>query len=160
MAHHAEAIPWWALAAHMEPHWGVPNTSDGSSLRFRRTTAAADAFDGFIDVFTRTLQDDSSRERERFKTYEAPEDDDVILDDELVKRISPKVHNWLVHFEWDELEVEGFSALGSSSYHRLISTDIVPLYERKAAAFIRKDNPLHVRAFSRNSDYNITTWRS
>lgn len=99
MAHQKHNIPWNLLASNLEWHKG--GLRDGRSqsspheitnLRARGKPTQGKEIAYFIEAFARTIDEYSDCERKKFpETYDAPNREDIILDDRIVKKITPTV---------------------------------------------------------------------
>lgn len=99
MAHQKHNIPWTLLASNLEWHKGWPRDGRSQSspceitnLRPLGKPNQGNEIAHFVGAFARTIDEHSACERKKFQgTYDPPNADDIILDDRIVKKITPTV---------------------------------------------------------------------
>ncbi|KAK2765557.1 hypothetical protein FQN54_008411 [Arachnomyces sp. PD_36] len=95
MAHQIHNIPWTTLSSNF--HW-VPSSSckcRRTNLHPRMRPNQGKELNYFVKGFVRNLRDHTITERKKYpQTYTAPRKDEILLDDELVRKISPTVRRW------------------------------------------------------------------
>ncbi|KAL2255970.1 hypothetical protein VTK26DRAFT_2407 [Humicola hyalothermophila] len=142
MAHQATNIPWNTLASHLK--WSVAkHHPENGDLHLRFKPDQGKQFHYFVEAFARNIRRHSATARKRYpEAYEAPKPDDILLDDAVVRKITPGVHRFRSRIEWDYAPL-GRSVLppkGGLCTHG--GGDIrchcpIPNSERKAVAFYR-----------------------
>lgn len=95
MAHQGHNIPWGLLASNLEWKTPTPWNNFATNLYPRMKSNQAKDLTHFVNAFVRTLDEHSVCERKKYpKHYNIPEPSDVILDDAIVRKISPTVRRW------------------------------------------------------------------
>lgn len=98
MAHQADKIPWHLLSSNLR--W-VPQGSckcKAANLHPCMKPGQGKELNLFVRELESLIEDQALREREKYpETYELPQPSDVVLDEDVVKRISPAVRRWRIH---------------------------------------------------------------
>lgn len=171
MAHLTDAISWDILAANLVYYSPEhPLKPPAKDLYFRPSTNLKKDVEAFADSFSRAIAAHTSTERRKYpESYEPPDGDDLILDDDTAGKISPTVVRWrpyclLLETTYPETpRVQSCQHHGHENdrfvvrYHnipyrcscgdgfRFDCECALPLRERKAHAFSRQlhDNDCH-----------------
>lgn len=96
MAHQAHNIPWQVLAANLKPVFrkydGADRDNFKSNFYLRSKPQQAKELNYFVKAFAKNIQDHTRCEREKYEeTYLQPAPSDVLLSDDIVKKIHPTV---------------------------------------------------------------------
>ncbi|KAJ5974556.1 hypothetical protein N7481_011766 [Penicillium waksmanii] len=103
MAHQAHNIPWGLLASNLEWKTPTPWNNFATNLYPRMKPNQAKDLTHFVNAFVKNLDEHSVCERKKYqKHYDIPEPSDVILDDAIVRKISPTVRRW--RNDWPKTE--------------------------------------------------------
>lgn len=137
-------IPWNLLTTHLQYIFGNAEHKHKATNLFPRFDEDQDKdFDTFVETFTQKLDEAATVERTKYpEKYDPPDADAIILDDDLVKRISPIAHK-LQLWQW----TGGKKRTGNYIYRpKLCSHEkddancVCPIRfeERKASSFLRR----------------------
>lgn len=154
MAHQAHNIPWTLLSSNL--HWA---TAHGvTNLRPRMKPNQGKEITHFIEAFMRTINEHSATERKKYSdTYDPTPPTEYILDDAVVKKITPTVRKWRSYGYG--LQGKCPSGVCQVAHYKAECQCIpIPDEERKAAAFVRPRGMRHCyEFFDDNSDafFNI-----
>lgn len=99
MAHQQHNIPWTLLASNLKWYKGGLRNgrSQSSAHEITNLQPCGNPSQGkeiayFVEAFARTIDEHSNCERKKFpETYDPPTAEDIILDDRIVKKITPTV---------------------------------------------------------------------
>ncbi|KAH6851359.1 hypothetical protein B0I37DRAFT_134012 [Chaetomium sp. MPI-CAGE-AT-0009] len=142
MAHQASNIPWNVLASNLK--WSKTQNTENGNLNLRFKPGQGKQIHYFVEALTRNIREHSSTSRKRYPDrYDAPNPQDIILDDATVRRITPTVHRLRSHKSW---KYPGFKtskppARGEICRHKDGDTECqcpIPYEERRASSFYRK----------------------
>jgi len=141
MAHQAHNIPWTVLARNLK--WSPSSNCDGraTNLHFRCKPHQGRELTYFVEAVLKNIDEHSKTERKKCaETYNAPAPDDIVLSDDVVRRISPTV--WRLRQRCDScagLEVEATYNPKLCQHREGPRCKCpVPYQERKMASFLRK----------------------
>ncbi|KAH8690506.1 hypothetical protein BGW36DRAFT_388868 [Talaromyces proteolyticus] len=167
MAHQAGDILWDALASNL--HFYLPEhplKPPAANLYILSGLYQARDIEAFIFTFIRTISAHTLRERQKYpEKYDPPNEEDVVLDNDTVNRISRTVYRWRLAagsngFGWDksnEVKLTSQPCLHYTDENRRYTHDVndprdrdyddgfqfncdctIPFRERKAHAFLRE----------------------
>ena len=128
MAHQAHNIPWNVLASNVE--WKASNHClDGATsfhLRFQQKQDKEINY--FVNAFVRNIHAHATGERRKYPVeYEIPSRDDVVLNDDVARKINPTVRTMPT------------SAGGFCDHpNNIFCSCTLPPQERRMSAFLRK----------------------
>lgn len=156
MAHQKHNIPWSALTSNLE--WKTPNpwNNFATNLYPRMKPNQANDLSYFVDKFVKNLEDHAICERRKYQEkYDPPNSSDVILDENVIRKISPTVKRWREDW-WTSCicPYEEFS--DNNRYNRRHSCidsecELVPKKERQLSAFLRTFDSYDHRDFVKNN---------
>ena len=93
MAHQTANIPWNVLASNL--YWSEVRHPGHGDLHLRFRPDQAKKLEYFLQGLVRNIREHSSTSRRKYpEHYDAPDHDDVILDDATVRKIAPTVRRW------------------------------------------------------------------
>jgi len=93
MAHQTHNIPWNVLANNLEFISANPCQLGGANLHLRSLPDQVKQLNFFAEAFARNVCDQARRERAKYpEKYDSLAADDIILHDELVRKLLPVVH--------------------------------------------------------------------
>ena len=148
MAHQAHNIPWTVLASTLKLKRANSCQHDAENFHARKEPDRGKRLTYFANAFVRNALDHARCEREKYpETYDPPNKDDVVLKDDVAKKINQTVYHWrLDHDSYSEFgPVEEPSRRELCQHQSQAETCKCPLpfEERKMSAFLRthKDNP-------------------
>lgn len=143
----ADYIPWNLLAKHLQ--YVFENTTykqQTTNLFPRFQKGQGKDLNNFVQIFARSIGEHSDAERRKYpEKYDPPDPSTILLDDDLVKRISPAIHRlnlyWLNGIGCSD-NFYYSSKLCNHDNHNSRCTCPVRYEERKASSFLRqkKDN--------------------
>lgn len=94
MAHQATNIPWGVLASNLK--WRRARKIGNGGLHFRFKPQQGKELHYFVEAFIRNVRNHAQTSRKKYPdTYEATHPDGIILDDAVVRKISPTIRLWL-----------------------------------------------------------------
>ncbi|KAI1336747.1 hypothetical protein F5Y15DRAFT_193538 [Xylariaceae sp. FL0016] len=171
MAHRTPGIPWDVLASNFEYILRNPSNKGITNLYPRLKPTQGEDLNHFVRVFAKAVGDHSDHEREKYPdSYQPAAEDEIIINDEVAKKISPVVaelrndQDWLydsMGFDREKarLTVQPGELCGHPSTEATLfqCSCPLPLSERKAAAFQRAYTSNDCFQFSENRDafFNI-----
>lgn len=90
----ADHIPWHLVANHLRYIFANPDHKQQATNLFpRRDDGQGKALNAFVQTFVKSLNEHSKTERQKYpEKYDPPNPNTILLDDTLVKRISPMIH--------------------------------------------------------------------
>ncbi|KAF3388318.1 hypothetical protein F1880_004202 [Penicillium rolfsii] len=97
MAHQPDKIPWHLLASNLR--WS-DGESSGCDCKFTSLHPCGKEKQGvqltqFAEAFAQAIDEAAESERARYSiSYEAPDPEDILIDDEICKKIEPYVIQW------------------------------------------------------------------
>lgn len=141
---HANHIPWDLLTNHLQYVFADDNDQQRATDLFpcSKEDQGTD-LNNFVKIFGQSIEEFSGVERKKYPdTYDPPEADTILLDDDLVKRISPALHRihlhqWLDNANHDR-EYFYLSQLCSHEKHDAKCTCPLRYEDRKASSFLRQ----------------------
>lgn len=145
MAHQAHNIPWDLLTSNLE--WKTPAPHDNFATNFypRMKPNQANDLNYFVQKFVKNLSDHAACERKKYPArYDAPEPSDVILDEGLVRKISPTVRRWRDNCSWPLEKNCPSGKCRGSEYNRkrwgpgICICELIPREQRLMAAFLQE----------------------
>ncbi|OKL60072.1 hypothetical protein UA08_04946 [Talaromyces atroroseus] len=167
MAHQPDKLPWNMLIQNLE-YYSLNHSVQppASNLYLALRPDQSKDITTFAKTFSQTLSEHISLEREKYpRTYDPPDEDDLIVDDATARRISPAIakRTWFFHTDpkldsenllntqpchhsTDENTRYGYDDYvpGDSNYSdgfKFNCKCALPLRERKRHAFLRKYRP-------------------
>ncbi|KAJ5377006.1 hypothetical protein N7509_013892 [Penicillium cosmopolitanum] len=150
MAHQAHNIPWALLASNLE--WKTPTSLNNiaTNLYPRMKPDQAKDLTHFVNAFVKTLDEHSVCERKKYpEHYDIPESSDVILDEAIVRKISPTVRRWRGNWprNWPRANTcpsgkcKAFEVVGKNPRWTHLCDEcacvVIPQEERVMSAFLR-----------------------
>ncbi|KAJ5288720.1 hypothetical protein N7478_001750, partial [Penicillium angulare] len=144
-AHQAHNIPWHLLASNLE--WKTPTPNDNFATNFypRMKPNQANDLNHFVQNFVENLGDHTACGRKKYPDrYRVLEPADMILDEDLVRKISLTVCRWRYNSYWplhrdfpsDECRGSDFSR--DRSGFNICKCNFIPREERLMAASLRE----------------------
>ncbi|PYI09795.1 hypothetical protein BO78DRAFT_394679 [Aspergillus sclerotiicarbonarius CBS 121057] len=169
MAHQPDGIAWNILLQNLEYYSLThPIQPPASNLYLLLRPTQDQDISSFVKSFSQTLTAQISLERKKYPTtYDPPNENDLLIDDDTARRISPSIAEWARHFHTDP-ELERKDLLDCQLCHHTTDENTryshddddpmntnaeysdgfkffckcaLPLRERKAHAFLRKYRP-------------------
>jgi len=93
MAHQTSNIPWNVLASNL--HWSEAKHPGYGDLHLRFKPDQGKKLAYFVEGFIRNIREHSSTTRKQYpEHYDPPLPEEVILDDTIVRKITPTVRRW------------------------------------------------------------------
>lgn len=141
-------IPWNLLTSHLQYAFANTDDKQGATDLFPQfEEGQGHDVNAFVKKFAQIIEERSKVERKKYPDrYDPPDMDTILLDDDLVKRISPalyrlRLHKW-IDGETHKGDVFYNSKLCSHEENDGMCTCPVRYEERKASSFLRqkKDN--------------------
>jgi hypothetical protein len=146
MPRQAPDLPWNLLAPHLEWRLEDKGQNGATSFFWRKQPTEGQNRDDFVEAFVKTLHEHADQEREKYpETFDTPDDDDIVLSDELCERIAPALQHWRRLNQYinqrislwpDPSPPPGFPRLPRKEPQEEDPT--LPLEERKMSAFLRQ----------------------
>lgn len=138
MAHQTANIPWNVLASNL--YWSEVRHPGHGDLHLRFRSDQAKKLEYFVQGLVRNIREHSSTSRRKYpEHYDAPDPNDVILDDATVRKIAPTVRRWCAnrvaryyHPPEDDSPWNPVPMQRRAEWERQI-----PVEQRRAAAFYR-----------------------
>ncbi|CAN8106294.1 unnamed protein product [Discula destructiva] len=91
--HELVHIPWNLLVAHLDLPFATPGHRQFYNLFPRFHDGQGRDLNEFVEIFAELIDAHSKSERNKYaEKYDPPSPDDILLSDDLVKRISPMLH--------------------------------------------------------------------
>ncbi|CAI7590724.1 unnamed protein product [Penicillium pancosmium] len=150
MAHQAHNIPWGLLASNLEWKTPTPFNAFATNLYPRMKPNQAKDLTHFVNAFVKTLNEHSVCERKKYpEHYDIPKSSDMILDDAIVRKISPTVRRWRCNWprNWPRANTcplskcKAFEVVGTNPRWRDLRDEctcvVIPQEERVMSAFLR-----------------------
>jgi hypothetical protein len=94
MAHQAHSIPWNLLATNFEYYFADTSRKGVTNLYPLYRPNQAKDLNCFVAAFCKTIDKHVLVERNKYPQYEAPEADDVVISDQVARKIIPTVHRF------------------------------------------------------------------
>lgn len=144
MAHQTHNIYWDALASNLR-YYAPPVINGGrdcTNLHFRRKPFQSKELGYFVESFARNIEECTQCERRKYPaSYEPPNHDDIILNDDVVKKITPTVFRWRVDCRLPRMTSMRSAWVGRLCQHTngFNCGCPIPIEERKVSSFFRKD---------------------
>ncbi|KAF4342302.1 hypothetical protein FBEOM_3709 [Fusarium beomiforme] len=145
MAHQTDKLPWESLASVFELK--TTNSCQHNAYNFHARTHADDKkkLANFLDAFMQRITEDAIRQRKQYPyKYYIPNENDIIISDEVAAKITPTVRRWhpeeYTPVDEDDLETFKQPCLRDVCPHTKDSNKCgcaLPFKERKMAAFQR-----------------------
>lgn len=149
MAYQAHRIRWDILASNLR-YYSPPVIHDSSrdctNLHFKRKPQQAKELGYFAESLARTIEEHTRCEREKYPpSYEPPNPGDIIIDDDVARKITPTVFRW--RMDCSRVLPSNAVALPAPRLKGLCRHETdgfecgcpLPMGERKAAALSRQD---------------------
>ena len=133
MAHQAHNIPWNLLSSCLDWKWNNSCPCGSPYSHLHLNVKKREELLRFAGAFARNIDEHSTCERKKYREeFEPLDPDDVVLDDTVVRRISPTVRRWREYNE-DKLSIESHPCpLGNAEE---CQCPAIPDQDRKASAF-------------------------
>ncbi|KAF5654952.1 hypothetical protein FHETE_11248 [Fusarium heterosporum] len=148
MAHQEDRLPWRALASVFELNETNSCQRQAYNIHIRDGQDTRETLTQFLDAFIKNATVDASRERKRYQEkYHVPDTDEVIITDEMARKITPTVQRWNpdkpVLYNRDDKSTriprQGGLCPHKDEFEPCFCA--LPYKERKMAAFERKYEP-------------------
>jgi len=153
MAHQAHNIPWSSFAAQLK--WSSKYHPGSGDLHFRDKPNQGKVVRHFVESFVQNLLEHSRTTRLKYPpNYKVPLEDDLILDDETVRKISPTICRIRSDIGRRSHFHETAWEHGSTD-----DNDLLPRKERLASAFLRqyRQNPCYeFLIYNGDAYFNLT----
>ncbi|KAF4456028.1 hypothetical protein F53441_1749 [Fusarium austroafricanum] len=147
MAHQADKLPWEALASLFELRQANSCQHDAYNLHARIQPDGQEKLTGFIKAFMECAGDEATRRRKLYpEKYDDPDGDEVIITDEVAKRITPTISRCDMERHFTESDLDAELILPPPSRGTLcphtnegdMCECSLPFKERKMSAFQRR----------------------
>ncbi|KAI3577420.1 hypothetical protein IWW34DRAFT_821601 [Fusarium oxysporum f. sp. albedinis] len=165
MAHHAEKLPWEALASVFELRRTNPCQHGAYNLHARIQPDSKTKLANFVQIFMQSVAEDAAQQRKQYpEKYDVPDENEVIISDEAATKIESTVWRWHPEEYWpdddDDLNVFKQPTAGKLCPH-IDESDkcgcVLPFRERKMSAFQRQQIPNDCYEFD---TYNLESFRN
>ncbi|ENH69896.1 hypothetical protein FOC1_g10009401 [Fusarium oxysporum f. sp. cubense race 1] len=165
MAHHAEKLPWEALASVFELRRTNPCQHGAYNLHARIQPDSKTKLTNFVQIFMQNVAEDAAQQRKQYpEKYDVPDENEVIISDEAATKIESTVWRWHPEEYWpdddDDLDVFKPPTAGKLCPH-IDESDkcgcVLPFRERKMSAFQRQQIPNDCYEFD---TYNLESFRN
>lgn len=116
MAHQCDTIPWQRLTEILQFNFQSKKSKTLSGIAFRQDSEPVrdEILSDFIQKFDQAIKDQTKVIQARYPPAEkVPGDDDIVISDEVLKRIWPAVEPWTKAEECDVWQVPEQSTLPS-----------------------------------------------
>lgn len=136
MAHKEHNIPWKALASNLQWAGSSSCYNGATNLHPRFSRDLGKELTHFVEGLVRAIDEDSKLERSKYpERYDPPERDDLILDDRIVRKISPTILQLDIY-----TQIDPKLARPQRCQHRghAACKCTIPCEERLASSFLRK----------------------
>lgn len=174
MAHQTHNIRWDALTSCLRVYSpDVPIKERPVNLYFRFEDNQDENISRFVTSFVNNIKEHTACERKKYPAaFDIPDKNDLILGDNITKKITPLVHKWRQTYNWDLVAKppRDKTKPTTPSLRKLCAHDdndkeesfecgcVIPFQERKASAFLRQYQRNDCREFwdkNTRSFYNI-----
>ncbi|KAH7208783.1 hypothetical protein DER44DRAFT_808881 [Fusarium oxysporum] len=165
MTHHAEKLPWEALASVFELRRTNPCQHGAYNLHARIQPDSKTKLANFVQIFMQSVAEDAAQQRKQYpEKYDVPDENEVIISDEAATKIESTVWRWHPEEYWpdddDDLDVFKQPTAGKLCPH-IDEYDkcgcVLPFRERKMSAFQRQQIPNDCYEFD---TYNLESFRN
>lgn len=141
MAHQAHNIPWTVLASQLK--WRLSNrcNKDATNFHWRFRDDQDKQVNYFINAFARNVKDHADCERRKYSENDQgpPQRDDIVIDDDVAKRILPTVHRWRrSNSRYRHVRETPERHLCTHEKGDKRCRCVLPLEERRMSSFLRK----------------------
>lgn len=145
--HQPHSIPWEDLTSNLEWVAASPCHENGTNLHPRFKANQGKKLTRFVNAFARNVDEQATRARREYpEEYDPPDNNDIILDDDVVRRITPAVHRMRLDWDWNENDFDppdkAYHGTPAICRHRGAESAAcgcpVPYEERRASAFLRQ----------------------
>ncbi|KAH6964445.1 hypothetical protein DER45DRAFT_150413 [Fusarium avenaceum] len=143
MAHHAETLPWKDLASVLELKETNSCQREARGFHIRVQLDTKETLAEFLNTFMQKATADAIVERQKYsERYDVPDANEVIITDDVAKRITPTVRRWHTEeLDISDIESQRIPRQGNLCPHENESEQCfcaLAFKERKMAAFQRE----------------------
>lgn len=145
MAHQAHSIPWNLLAANFQYRFAEISYKGVTNLYPRFEASQGKELNHFVLAFNKAIEEHIESEASKYPQYEPPGPEEVVLSDEVVKKVSPTVHRvrhsyrpWLKTRRVDDYHKPNKPCRDHNDNSPEKCTCPLPLEDRKMKAFLHR----------------------